>query len=170
MSRWMQVLAVALAAVVGLVPAFAQLAYAQAVPAEQPLVVFPRGEELSDAELLDVDGDVGPFAKEAVERLVSAVVIGGIAVTGDLALQQYEIARGERSSLDPVRLSIVGLTGFTYGALSPFKGADTVAEKAIQTAHKVHGGLHTIHVGLHTYVRMPVQNAVTTVWNWIWRR
>jgi len=32
MSRWMQVVAVALAAVVGLVPAFAQLSYAQALP------------------------------------------------------------------------------------------------------------------------------------------
>ncbi len=55
MSRWMQVVAVALAAVVGLVPAFAQLGYAQAVAEAVP--VIPAGEELTDEELLEVGGE-----------------------------------------------------------------------------------------------------------------
>ena len=50
MTRWMQALALALAAVVAVPPAFAQLSYAQAVP-------IPAGEELDDAELATVAGE-----------------------------------------------------------------------------------------------------------------
>jgi len=63
MPRWMKALAVAVAAVVGLVPAFAQVSYAQAVP-------IPAGEELDDAELATVEGEgiqvVFIWAKRAV--------------------------------------------------------------------------------------------------------
>ncbi len=58
MSKWMQVVVVALAAVVGLVPAFAQLSYAQAVPVSQTAPVLPSGEEMDDAELAEVDGEI----------------------------------------------------------------------------------------------------------------
>lgn len=58
MSKWMQVAAVALAAVVGLVSAFAQLSYAQAVPVLQTAPVLPSGEEMDDAELAEVDGEI----------------------------------------------------------------------------------------------------------------
>ncbi len=55
MPRWMQVVAVALAAVVGLVPTFAQLSYAQALP--EPVSVLPLGEQIPDEELLEVEGE-----------------------------------------------------------------------------------------------------------------
>jgi len=51
----MQVVAVALAAVVGLVPAFAQLSYAQALPSSS--VVLPVGDELEEEDLLDAEGE-----------------------------------------------------------------------------------------------------------------
>ncbi|MBC7220012.1 hypothetical protein H5T55_00760 [Candidatus Bipolaricaulota bacterium] len=51
----MQVLAVALAAVVGLVPVFAPLGYAQVLPS--PSVVLPVGDELEEEDLLDAEGE-----------------------------------------------------------------------------------------------------------------
>lgn len=55
MFRWMKVAAVALAAVVGLVPAFAQLSYAQTVSSS--LVVLPVGDELEEEDLLNAEGE-----------------------------------------------------------------------------------------------------------------
>ncbi|MBC7220015.1 hypothetical protein H5T55_00775 [Candidatus Bipolaricaulota bacterium] len=57
MSKWMQMVAVALAAVVSLVPTFAQLSYAQAVPGAWTAPVLPIGEEMDDAELAEADGE-----------------------------------------------------------------------------------------------------------------
>jgi len=55
MAKWMTALAVAVAAVVGVVPAFAQVSVAQAIP--EPVPVLPLGEELPDEELLEVEGE-----------------------------------------------------------------------------------------------------------------
>ena len=55
MARWMKALAVALAAVVGLVPAFAQVSAAQSVPQSAP--VLPVGDELVDDELNSIVGE-----------------------------------------------------------------------------------------------------------------
>ena len=52
-ARWMKALAVALAAVVGLVPAFAQVGYAQASHAS---AVLPVGDELEEEDPLEVEG------------------------------------------------------------------------------------------------------------------
>jgi len=43
MAVWKKVVLVALVAVVGLVPAFAQLSYAQAAPVQQASVTLPQG-------------------------------------------------------------------------------------------------------------------------------
>ena len=66
MSKWMQVAAVALAAVVGLVPVFGQIA-PQA--ASETVPVVPMGKELVDEELVDIEGafvSVREFAIGAV--------------------------------------------------------------------------------------------------------
>ena len=69
MSGWMQV--VALAAVVGLVPAFAQLSYAQAL--SEPVVVLPFGEELPDEGLLEVEGEFWHWIVAAAFGLAHAI-------------------------------------------------------------------------------------------------
>jgi len=53
------VVAVALAAVVGLVPVFAQLGYAQVLSSPSVVlpVVLPVGDELEEEDLLDVEGE-----------------------------------------------------------------------------------------------------------------
>jgi len=58
MAVWKKVVLVALVAVVGLVPAFAQLSYAQAAPVQQASVTLPQGRELGDEELLDTEGEL----------------------------------------------------------------------------------------------------------------
>ncbi len=80
MSRWTQVVAVALAAVVGVVPVFAQLSYAQAVQVAQTAPVLPIGDEMDDAELAEVDGEVLFILKLAkVAKL--AFMAGTVAAT-----------------------------------------------------------------------------------------
>ncbi len=84
MSRWIKVVAVALAAVVGLVPSFAQLGYAQAVPVAQTAPVLPIGEEMDDAELAEVDGEV---------LLTSVFILGlKLAKVAKLALMAGTVA------------------------------------------------------------------------------
>jgi hypothetical protein len=55
MATRKKALAVASAAVVGLVPAFARVSAAQAV--QEALATLPVGDELSDEELLQTDGE-----------------------------------------------------------------------------------------------------------------
>ena len=77
MSRWMQVVAVALASVVGLVPAFAQVTYAQAVQ-------IPQGDELADDDLAAIEGEAAPvvvaLAPKAAKWIVGALVAAEMAV------------------------------------------------------------------------------------------
>jgi len=79
MARWMKVLAVALAAVVGLVPAFAQVSYAQAVP-------IPAGEELDDAELATVEGEGIPVG------VLWPLVKLGLKIGGFVRWVKYAVA------------------------------------------------------------------------------
>ncbi|MGD9840234.1 MAG: hypothetical protein AB7U87_00770 [Candidatus Bipolaricaulis sp.] len=73
----MKAFAMALAAVVGLVPAFAQLSYAQALPSSP--VVLPVGDELEDTTLAGVDGEawpaVVPFLVKAARWLGTALIV-----------------------------------------------------------------------------------------------
>lgn len=55
MAAWKKVALVALGGLVGLVPAFTQLSYAQAL--SESVSVLPLGEELPDEELLEVKGE-----------------------------------------------------------------------------------------------------------------
>ena len=57
MTRWMKVAAVALAVVVGLVPAFAVVGFANAAVGQQIIPVLPIGEELDVAELEAVEAE-----------------------------------------------------------------------------------------------------------------
>jgi len=77
MSRWTMVVAVALAAVVGLVPAFAQVSYAQSLP--EPVSVLPFGEELPDEELLEVEGALFGVLIFLVGCLLAGAVAGFMA-------------------------------------------------------------------------------------------
>jgi hypothetical protein len=55
MTWWKKALVVALAAVVGVFPAFVQLGHAQRVP--ESVFVLPAGEELPDEEMLEIEGE-----------------------------------------------------------------------------------------------------------------
>ncbi len=182
MSRWMQVVAVALAAVVGLVPAFAQPGYGYAVPAEQPLVILPHGGELSNTELLDVDGEAGG----------ANIVTGGIlgAVSGfayELHEQLGDLRQGRRSHLDAGELGESAWGGALVGAVlapvAPYVHKGVVAAghacaragrylvtTALAAGHRTHEALHTVHVTLHHYVREPVVNAFRDLWDWLTKR
>ena len=72
MSRWMQMVAVALVAVVGLVPAFAQVGYAQVLPSSS--VVLPVGDELGEEDLLDAEGEFWHWIVAAALGLAWAIV------------------------------------------------------------------------------------------------
>jgi len=67
----MKVVAVALAAVVGLVPVFAQLGYAQVL--SSPSVVLPVGDELEEEDLLDVEGEFWHWIVAAALGLAHAI-------------------------------------------------------------------------------------------------
>ena len=85
MSRWMQMVAVALAAVVGLVPAFAQLGYAQAVP--ESGLVTPVGEELLDEELWIVGEAYPGFTKDLFIGATVGITTGFIASQSGASLK-----------------------------------------------------------------------------------
>ena len=69
MARWMQ--AVALAAVVGLVPAFAQVSCVQAL--SEPVPVLRLGEELPDSDLALAEEELDPLT------IIAAMVVGAVA-------------------------------------------------------------------------------------------
>lgn len=77
MARWMKALAVALAAVVGLVPAFAQVGYAQALLS--PSVVLPVGDELEEEDLLEAEGEFWKLLEWVVA--LGAAALYGIGYT-----------------------------------------------------------------------------------------
>ena len=129
MSKWMQVVAMALAAVVGLVPAFAQLSYAQAVPSSP--VVLPVGDELEDTTLAGVDGEAWPAvvpllvkaakwlgtALIAAERVASsgcqkAVQVAGQAAAkmGELTMRGVTLAGAQATQHPVVRDTVLGMT------------------------------------------------------------
>ncbi len=71
MSRRIKVVAVALAAVVGWVPVFAQVSYAQVVPSSS--VVLPVGDELGEEDLLDAEGEFWHWIVAAALGLLHAI-------------------------------------------------------------------------------------------------
>ena len=185
MARWMQSLAVALAAVVGLVPAFAQLSYAQTTPAPQAVVTLPRGDELSDEDLLGVEGG------EPISAIIGGAFAGGIG--GALGVIAWHNTRGTTPRWDEgVYAAGVGaLFGAgTGGAIAKFEqvwplaksaaadgarwaaravaAGSTAAANTVRSAvSHVHNALHTVHVTLHHQVTRPVVNAARTAWDWI---
>jgi len=81
MTRWMKVAAVAIAVVVGVLPAFSQVTYAQAIP--QPVSVLPLGEVLPDEELLEVEGEAVGVAAIIAGIIAGASAVGIYAVSSD---------------------------------------------------------------------------------------
>ena len=179
MSRWMQVVAVALAAVVGLVPAFAQLGYAQAL--SEPVVVLPFGEELPDSELALVEGELDPLT------IAAAMVVGAALGAGaDLFGQGVMIALGWKTEVDLRSTGIAAGFGLITGpVLAPqpavalvrnamVEGARWTARATaaaggatVAAAQRVHGALHTVHVALHNHVREPVVRFFRSAWDWV---
>ncbi len=106
MSRWTQVVAVALAAVVGVVPVFAQLSYAQALP--EPISVLPLGEELADERLSEAEGAVAPL----IPYFVAAGLIGVLA--GVRSCTREKFSDTGNAILDGITAAV----SFTVGALA----------------------------------------------------
>ena len=97
MARWMKAFAMALAAVVGLVPAFAQVPADRA--ASRPRQVLPAGEELLDTQLTVLGmtmGVTGEAAKATLEnRLMTLRDVGlSLAWGGVSGAGAYWMARG----------------------------------------------------------------------------
>jgi len=85
MSRWMKLVAVALGAVVGLVPAFVQVSYAQAVPESVP--VLPVGRELVDDELCDIVGAYPGFTRDLLVGAALGITTGFAASQSGASLE-----------------------------------------------------------------------------------
>jgi len=172
---------VALAAVVGLVPAFAQVGYAQAVPAEQAPVTLPQGDELSDEELHAVEGG------DAATVLGAAMLTGVIAAAGTVAHQLatrrevnwaelgYDVATGVvggaamASALGLQISRAVGqpvISAMTRCARAASRVATAAAATAKPLLERAPSVLNNLHVGLHENVTVPARNVVNTVWNW----
>lgn len=181
MAAWKKTLVVALAAVVGVLPAFAQVSVVQAVPAREGPVTLPVGNELTNAELLEVQGEADPLTV-----LAAAVVNAGLFAATDLVVQAIEIAFGRQSEIDLAPTGIAaGLGAITGPVLAPkpvvrivraaivqgarwtARTAATVGTTVASFSHRVHEALHAVHVTLHTYVREPVANAFRRVWDWL---
>lgn len=182
MARWLKALAVALAAVVAVVPAFAQVGVAQAVQVPSS-AILPQGAELSDAELLEVDGEADPLT------VIAAAVVGaGIGGATTLVGQGIQIALGQRSGIDwgevglyagigaatgpflaPKQAVVIVRSAIVDGARWTARAAAAVGSGAASLGHRSHAALHTVHVTLHTHIAQPVGNALKTAWDWLTR-
>jgi len=103
MSRWMQVVAVARAAVVPVIPTSAQLGYAQAL--HQPTSILPMGEELGDEDLLATEG----------ELVLKILIIMGLTGLGSLVEQWFF---DEDYGLDWNDAGVIGVRMATAGVVS----------------------------------------------------
>jgi hypothetical protein len=188
MATWKKALVVALAA-------FAQVSVAQAVSVQEVPVTLPQGDELSDAELLNVDGEAGPLT-----WMAAGILTAGIGAGVDLLTQGIQIARGKQSGVNWEQVGLVA--GVSLVVLTPFNlglpgtivryarwtgraiadvgaavGAAAVAaaEKTgsaiVSFAHQAHVALHNYahqaHVALHNYVSKPVGDAFRSAWDWL---
>ncbi len=94
MARWMKVLAVVLAAVVGLVPVINQIGYASYL--ESP--VLPTGREATDEDLEDIIGEVS--------WLLIAAIIVAISIPASYCI--VEAMEGRTPRWD-IALALLGL-------------------------------------------------------------
>jgi len=76
---------VGLAAFVGFIPTFAQLSYAQTVPLLQTELVLPEGEEVSDAELAKVEGEL-----VLTSAIVAFKIVGGKNCKGGKIVDKFD--------------------------------------------------------------------------------
>lgn len=179
MARWMKAFAMALAAVVGLVPVFAQAIYAQALP--EPVSVLPLGEELPDSDLALVEGELDPLT------VAAAMAVGAAFGAGtELFVQGVAIAAGWKTEVDLRSTGIAaGVGAITGPVLAPqpavalvrnamVEGARWTARATaaaggatVAAAQRVHGALHTAHVALHNHVREPVVRFFSSAWDWV---
>lgn len=83
MATWKKALVVALVAVVGLVPVFGRIGYAQALP--EPLSVPLDGQELSDEELLKVESELVWWLRLLLLEMLAGALMGWLTYeqTGD---------------------------------------------------------------------------------------
>jgi len=179
MAAWKKVALVALGALVGLVPAFTQLSYAQALP--EPVSMLPPGEELPDSELALVEGEVDPLT------IVAARVVGAASgAATDLLGQGVMIALGWKTEVDlretAVAAAIGAITGPVFapkpavklvrnamveGARWTARAAKAVGVATVSAAQRVHEALDTVRIALHNYVREPVVRFFRNVWDWV---
>jgi hypothetical protein len=115
-TRWMKVLVIVLAGLMAVFPAFTQVAVAQTVPAQkqEARVILPQGEELSDAELQEAEGEYGPIITAVASGIVGGTVNAGL----ELADQLYD-GKGIKGS----EIAISFAKGFGLGVIgSPLVG------------------------------------------------
>jgi hypothetical protein len=179
MSRWLKAVAVALAAVGGLVLGVAQVSYAQTDPVNQAALILPEGDPLSDAELLDIEGD-----GKGVDAVVGGIGGAVLGTTAEIITQRWEIREGTRTSMCAVEIGRAALVGTALGvAWSPTGRALTkaveaakrysidaarwVAATSVAAAERAHDALHIVHKTLHTHVRERVGNFFMNAWDWV---
>jgi len=179
MATWKKVFVVGLAVLAGVVPALAQQVDLRTTPTQQATVPLPQGQELSDEELLKVDGECDPLT------VVAAAVVGaGLGAAGDLVVQGVEIALGKRTTIDwkdvgkgaavgavtgPVAgpLTRVVRSAIVTGARWVARATAATASAAASFASRAYQALHTVHETLHRYVSVPVRNFFSSAWDWI---
>ena len=96
MATWRKGVLLTITAVVGLVPTFNQLSFAQTTSAQEVLVTLPKGGEISDVELLQVKGEALPYlVKLFIDLLVGAVTGAFIgAGVGAMKAQWFDEEHG----------------------------------------------------------------------------
>ena len=171
----------ALAAVVAAFPAFSQVTAGQTVLVEEPWIALPQGDELSDTELLAVDGEADPLTIVA-----TGIVSGAISAVLDVAKQL-----GTEGKVDGKEVAMAFGAGFVGGVIgSTAAGAKavavvrsglagalrwtgravaTVGGAAVSFGQRVYETLHRVYIVLHTHVSERVVNAFRTVWDWLRR-
>ena len=159
---------VALAAVVGLMPVFVQVSYAQELQVQETLATLPDGAELSDEELIDVEGELDPLT------IAAAAIVGAVGGgVSDLFIQGVQIAMGQRESIDWREVGLATGAGAVIGAVSSplvpvvrsalVTGARWMAQAAratgaaaVSLGTRFYGFLCRAHEALHRYVTEPV--------------
>lgn len=164
-----------LVATVCALSAFSQMARAEVFPLGST-VTLPQGEELSDEQLLGVDGEVDPLT-----ILATGIVFGAAGSVSYISAQLYQ-----GNEVDPWEAALYFGIGFTTGIgkmsvplvraalASALRWSARAGSAATAVAHsagqRAAAFLGVAQTALHNYVRCPLEDAVRGAWDWLSRR
>ncbi|MFC2077923.1 hypothetical protein ACFLTM_03865 [Candidatus Bipolaricaulota bacterium] len=134
-----------------------------------PQLILPNGGELTDAELLQVSGDV------VVLTVLAGAIFGAGTSAGMAALIDWADGNGISGwnvAYAALGGAVVGGAGAAFNAVALIESSlvlmkSTVVTMARWSARAAASAGAGMHSALHHGVRMPIQGAVSSVWNWM---